>query len=66
MTPTIAVEHLWKVFGPRPERVPDVPATISATTVPISASPPLILSPAMRVSAQRISSRGSISTAAIA
>ncbi|HEV7961998.1 MAG TPA: glycine betaine/L-proline ABC transporter ATP-binding protein [Actinoplanes sp.] len=21
MTPTIAVEHLWKVFGPRPERV---------------------------------------------
>ena len=22
MTPTIAVEHLWKVFGPKPERVP--------------------------------------------
>jgi glycine betaine/proline transport system ATP-binding protein len=25
MTPTIAVEHLWKVFGPRPERVPGSP-----------------------------------------
>jgi glycine betaine/proline transport system ATP-binding protein len=25
MTPTIAVEHLWKVFGPKPERVPGSP-----------------------------------------
>jgi glycine betaine/proline transport system ATP-binding protein len=25
MTPTIAVEHLWKVFGLRPERVPGSP-----------------------------------------
>jgi glycine betaine/proline transport system ATP-binding protein len=21
MTPTIAVHHLWKVFGPKPERI---------------------------------------------
>ena len=25
MTPTIAVEHLWKVFGPKPQRVPGTP-----------------------------------------
>src|SRR3954465_12092043 len=25
MTPTIAVEHLWKVFGPKPERGPGSP-----------------------------------------
>jgi glycine betaine/proline transport system ATP-binding protein len=26
MTPTIAVEHLWKVFGPRPDRIVGTPA----------------------------------------